>query len=101
MKTIGDLITLIHKLNKDDFHIFFNFSGHVNKIDISIDYGGWKQDQKDGYKISLRSIETDNMSIHRVYNQISHCHRMFRKRQLVTVEFKNNQPKYIKLEQEE
>jgi len=38
-----NLLFLAQELNSPDYHVFLNFSGHINQIYISVHHGGWKE----------------------------------------------------------
>jgi len=46
----GELTALAMKLNRKDFHVFVNFYGHVERIEVTICRGGWK---KEGSKLVI------------------------------------------------
>lgn len=48
-KYLNKLFNFALTNNSDDFHIFFNFSGHVEKIGIDVHLGGWEEDSKPDY----------------------------------------------------
>jgi hypothetical protein len=39
---LSDIFSLVLKYNRDDFHIFVRYYGHVDKIEISCCPGGWR-----------------------------------------------------------
>lgn len=41
-KALSDLLILAVELNRKDFTVFVDFSGHVNWISVSIYFGGWQ-----------------------------------------------------------
>lgn len=45
MTTPTELLALCMELNKPDFNVFFNYSGHVspNSMSISVGPGGWEE----------------------------------------------------------
>lgn len=43
IRLAGELATLAMPLNREDFHVFVNFSGHVNGLDVHVYAGGWDQ----------------------------------------------------------
>ncbi len=45
-RALGDLAALSLKLNRDDFHVSIDLSGHVNRIIIAAHQGGWVADDK-------------------------------------------------------
>lgn len=44
-KLIGKLASLCCTLNAPDYHVFFDYSGHVDKISVSVSPGGWNRDE--------------------------------------------------------
>lgn len=65
MKRISDIMTVALELNRKDFTVFVNFSGHVNKIRVDYRAGGWREgcsctDSRELYtdgKISSKKID--------------------------------------------
>lgn len=45
-KLINELLKNCVLLNRSDFHIWFDFSGHVQKIDVSWINGGWRDAER-------------------------------------------------------
>jgi len=41
--TPGDLMDLAIKLNCDDFHVWMDYSGHIDGVQIRIQPGGYKE----------------------------------------------------------
>lgn len=41
MSKLGELVELCHELNGEDFHVFFDYSGHINKFALRVHMGGW------------------------------------------------------------
>lgn len=39
---MAELFRMACKYNADDFHVFCNFSGHVNQIELKVYVGGWE-----------------------------------------------------------
>lgn len=44
MGKLGELAELCHELNSDDFHVFFEYSGHVSCFALNVHMGGWVED---------------------------------------------------------
>ena len=44
-KELQKLIMKAIELNRDDFHTFVDYSGHVEKFEIRVCYGGWTEGQ--------------------------------------------------------
>lgn len=38
---VASLTMLALRLNAEDFHVWVDFSGHVNKVDVRVIAGGW------------------------------------------------------------
>jgi len=47
--TPGDLMDLCCKLNCDDFHVWLDYSGHIDAVEINIQPGGYKPGAKSIY----------------------------------------------------
>jgi hypothetical protein len=81
MKTITDLMDLAIQNNNDDLHIFVNFSGHVNSINITLYYGGWSEENKSNTNLRINSKEFE---IQKAYIEILRAVRMWKKQRLKT-----------------
>lgn len=42
-KLIGTLASLCYELNAPDYHVFFDYSGHVDMLSVSVSAGGWNR----------------------------------------------------------
>lgn len=54
MGKLGELVELCHELNSEDFSVFFEYSGHVNKFSLRVHMGGWMESGQD---VHFRHIE--------------------------------------------
>ena len=57
--TPGDLMDLCCKLNCDDFHVWMDYSGHIDAVQIRIQPGGYKE--------GAESIYLGGMGVHAMY----------------------------------
>lgn len=81
MQAYLDLQRTALELNADDFHVFANYSGHVNAIHVNINVGGWSDDATNrltlraGYlgwddaQQSIEGITADLIEINKLYRE--------------------------------
>lgn len=55
-RLLSELMLLTVELNRADFHITFNYSGHVDRIDIVAYLGGWKNREDEVYGTKVRIL---------------------------------------------
>lgn len=82
MKTIADLMAKADVLNCNNLHIMFNYSGHVNNVDIYIYYGGWKKE--DTKSTNIRCETDDKFEITKAYIQLTKAGRLWNKHKKMT-----------------
>lgn len=61
---LNKLISMCTELNRDDFHVFLRFSGHVNMIDIGVHYGGYNE-KKEESKICSFYLDSNTLDDHK------------------------------------
>ena len=57
--TLGGLMDLCCKLNCDDFHVWMDYSGHIDAVQIRIQPGGYKE--------GAESIYLGGMGVYALY----------------------------------
>lgn len=84
---VAELVRLSLKLNRADFHVHVNISGHVESLDLTIHLGGWRKDyartisfspiylpgRSDISKATPRDIE-DLMAVTKALSRMNHLY---------------------------
>ena len=97
MKTINDLFSLAIDHNDNDLHLFVNFSGHTDYIEINIHYAGWKKYTKLENIAILRINVKDQFEVHKAFIQLVRAIRFWKKKRVKTYfDFDNHVKKFEK-----
>lgn len=77
-EALNKLMGLCIKLNSPDFHLFFNYSGHVDMLEILIYCGGWDHKNKPDLKHNLWDYRTTEIKeIEKIINEIEWLHENY------------------------
>ena len=69
MKTVADLMELAAELNTEEFTVFVEFYGHVNKVEMRIFIDGWSSGSE--AKITVDALVTEPYKINSLYDVLA------------------------------
>ena len=77
----SEAIRLAIELNADDFHVWCDFSGHVDTVYVRASAGGWVKDKDDTFRDSFNTAFDESNKAQIVLEGLVKHHEDFRKGQ--------------------
>ena len=81
-QTQAAVMALMHlgaKYNADDFHVFVNFSGHVNTINLRVYPAGWERDADPAVRLEVDLGEQHQVNaVSKLISALTDAHKAFR-----------------------